>query len=128
MNEQCDDGNTANGDGCSSTCVKEAGYICNIEIGVQSICYYPYTCKFSNYVVPYITLSSAAIDSLAGTSLRNARTVLDIIKGLIEYDATNALVRIPVLREMDDLIYNADTTEWGIIAYNINACTGYTTL
>lgn len=73
-------------------------------------------------------MSPGAINALAGTSLSSARTVLDIIKALIEYDATNALVRIPVLREMDDLIYNADTTEWGIIAYNINACTGYTSL
>jgi cysteine-rich repeat protein len=25
---QCDDGNTKNGDGCSSTCTIEKGYIC----------------------------------------------------------------------------------------------------
>lgn len=117
-----------NGDGCSSTCAKEPGYICNIEVGVQSICYYPYTCRFSGYIVPYIKLCPAALAALAGTSLSDARTVLDIIKGLIEYDATNALIRANVFSELDDLIYNADSTEWGIIAYNINACTGYTSL
>lgn len=79
-------------------------------------------------MVPYIKLCPAALNALAGTSLQDARTVLDIIKILIEYDATNALIRESVLAEMDDLIYNADSTEWGIIAYNINACTGYTSL
>ena len=28
-NEGCDDGNRENGDGCSSNCAVESGYICN---------------------------------------------------------------------------------------------------
>ncbi len=35
LGEQCDDGNTDNGDGCSSTCTTEAGYSCS---GEPSIC------------------------------------------------------------------------------------------
>ncbi len=33
--EQCDDGNTANGDGCSATCAIEAGHGCT---GIPSVC------------------------------------------------------------------------------------------
>jgi len=35
QNEECDDGNTADGDGCSSTCTIEAGYVCS---GDPSVC------------------------------------------------------------------------------------------
>eukprot|EP01025_Chloroclados_australasicus_P007283 TRINITY_DN1232_c0_g1_i2.p1 TRINITY_DN1232_c0_g1~~TRINITY_DN1232_c0_g1_i2.p1 ORF type:complete len:464 (-),score=67.58 TRINITY_DN1232_c0_g1_i2:417-1808(-) len=37
--EECDDGNTVSGDGCSSTCKVEPGYIC-VPIGT-SFCYQP---------------------------------------------------------------------------------------
>ena len=30
--ENCDDGNTTNGDGCSSACAIEAGYTCNTSV------------------------------------------------------------------------------------------------
>src|SRR5262245_66603296 len=33
--EQCDDGNTTNGDGCSSTCTIEPGFTCS---GEPSVC------------------------------------------------------------------------------------------
>ena len=33
--EECDDGNTVSGDGCSATCIVEAGYVC---IGQPSVC------------------------------------------------------------------------------------------
>ena len=33
--KQCDDGNTVNGDGCSSTCTIETGYSCS---GSPSVC------------------------------------------------------------------------------------------
>ena len=36
----CDDGNTADGDGCSSTCTIEADYVCNTNPGTASICSY----------------------------------------------------------------------------------------
>ena len=35
-NETCDDGNTANGDGCSSVCQVESAYFCE---GSPSLCY-----------------------------------------------------------------------------------------
>jgi len=38
--EACDDGNTANGDGCSSTCSVESGYTCT---GEPSVCTQPTT-------------------------------------------------------------------------------------
>jgi len=28
INDECDDGNTVNGDGCSDNCTIEAGFIC----------------------------------------------------------------------------------------------------
>jgi cysteine-rich repeat protein len=34
-NEECDDGNTTSGDGCSATCTVEAGYTCT---GSPSVC------------------------------------------------------------------------------------------
>jgi len=37
--EECDDGNTANGDGCSATCILETGYMCygarRVTVGVR---------------------------------------------------------------------------------------------
>ena len=55
--EQCDDGGTTSGNGCSSTCTLEPGYACT---GAPSICaidcgdgliYAPETCDDSNTVV-----------------------------------------------------------------------------
>ncbi len=37
-NETCDDGNTISGDGCSSACVTEPGYLCQ---GQPSVCFVP---------------------------------------------------------------------------------------
>ena len=34
-NEECDDGNSISGDGCSSSCLVEAGYECT---GAPSVC------------------------------------------------------------------------------------------
>jgi cysteine-rich repeat protein len=42
--EQCDDGNKVNGDGCSSTCTLESGYICPTPGS-------PCTSKLSLYVL-----------------------------------------------------------------------------
>jgi cysteine-rich repeat protein len=40
--EQCDDGNTNDGDGCSSTCQPESGYLCFDEFNYQfTECYVP---------------------------------------------------------------------------------------
>jgi cysteine-rich repeat protein len=36
--EECDDGDTDNGDGCSSTCTVEAGYSCSGAINSASVC------------------------------------------------------------------------------------------
>ena len=36
--EECDDGNTDFGDGCSNTCNVERGYICTTENGEPSVC------------------------------------------------------------------------------------------
>ncbi|MFN0064581.1 MAG: lectin-like protein [Myxococcaceae bacterium] len=37
--EACDDGNSANGDGCSSTCVVEPNYVCtNVNVNTPSTC------------------------------------------------------------------------------------------
>jgi cysteine-rich repeat protein len=36
--EACDDGNTTNGDGCSSDCAIETGIICTGDVGSQSTC------------------------------------------------------------------------------------------
>ena len=41
--EQCDDGNTHNGDGCSSTCQTEAGFICIGSLSALSTCAPPPT-------------------------------------------------------------------------------------
>ena len=40
MPENCDDGNTANGDGCSSSCTVESGYECFLpdDAGTPSVC------------------------------------------------------------------------------------------
>jgi cysteine-rich repeat protein len=37
--EQCDDGNMLSGDGCSSSCVVEAGYECRSVAGELEVCY-----------------------------------------------------------------------------------------
>ena len=37
-NEQCDDGNTNNGDGCSGSCQVEANYVCNRDTNNDMIC------------------------------------------------------------------------------------------
>ena len=37
--EQCDDGNTQSGDGCSSTCTFEAGWSCSSTKGLDSQCF-----------------------------------------------------------------------------------------
>ena len=36
---QCDDGNNINGDGCSSDCIIEMGYICNTLENKTDKCY-----------------------------------------------------------------------------------------
>jgi len=46
--EACDDGNTTNGDGCSSTCGIETGYTCN---GSPSVCHLVNTAKCGNGIV-----------------------------------------------------------------------------
>jgi len=42
--ENCDDGNTANGDGCSSSCNPEPGWSCTWALGQKSVC----TCSCSD--------------------------------------------------------------------------------
>lgn len=42
LGEACDDGNTAAGDGCSSACAVEAGYVCHEPGGGASVC--SFTC------------------------------------------------------------------------------------
>lgn len=37
-NEGCDDHNLINGDGCSSTCIVETGYLCTFSIPTYSVC------------------------------------------------------------------------------------------
>lgn len=39
LTEECDDGNTNNNDGCSSTCEIEDGYFCKIDSDRKSVCY-----------------------------------------------------------------------------------------
>ena len=41
--EQCDDGNADDGDGCSSTCEIEAGYVCTAVTNALSVCRVPIT-------------------------------------------------------------------------------------
>lgn len=36
--EQCDDGNKANGDGCSLRCKMESGFTCSRGLGEKSVC------------------------------------------------------------------------------------------
>lgn len=51
MLEQCDDGNTISGDGCSSDCVPEANFTCAVPSGqTASICSYnqPMTLNLTN--------------------------------------------------------------------------------
>ena len=38
INEECDDGNTANGDGCDENCKLERGFICQSAISQKSNC------------------------------------------------------------------------------------------
>lgn len=40
--EECDDGNTASGDGCSSNCTIEKGFNCSTNDQYQSICNFVY--------------------------------------------------------------------------------------
>lgn len=37
--EDCDDGNTNNGDGCASDCTVEVNYTCDGDFGSSSYCY-----------------------------------------------------------------------------------------
>jgi cysteine-rich repeat protein len=37
-NEECDDGNTNNGDGCSSSCIIEPGFLCTSFLNFPSVC------------------------------------------------------------------------------------------
>lgn len=37
MNEECDDGNSVNGDGCSLQCAIEVGYKC-VDVNATSVC------------------------------------------------------------------------------------------
>jgi cysteine-rich repeat protein len=36
--EQCDDGNLLGGDGCSSSCLVEAGAVCTVDLNMKSVC------------------------------------------------------------------------------------------
>jgi len=38
VGEACDDGNAVSGDGCSSTCQLESGYVCDPEVGCTTPC------------------------------------------------------------------------------------------
>ncbi len=48
--ERCDDHNTANGDGCSSACVIQAGYSCSGGSSTQKDTCSGITCLVNNYV------------------------------------------------------------------------------
>ena len=79
-------------------------------------------------MVPFVKLSPGTIQVLQNTSLAHASTILDIIEALIYYNATNPLLNQQILSELQQYQYVIDSTEWGIISYNINACSGWTAL
>ncbi len=55
--ETCDDGNTADGDGCDSSCRREAGYLCTGS---------PSLCCFANAAAGYDLIGSASVNNATG--------------------------------------------------------------
>ena len=93
-NEVCDDGNTANGDGCSSTCAVEDNFSCT---GQPSVCAYenpqiPNSCGID---IALIIDSSGSID---GTELGQMKTAF---KGFVDAFLPNTPSQFAVV-EFDD--------------------------
>ena len=72
--EQCDDGNTSPGDGCSSTCTIESSYACTDGNSVDT----PDTCTFCNLTlgmypedrhVPEVCVARCGDSKLAGSEV-----------------------------------------------------------
>jgi cysteine-rich repeat protein len=54
LSEECDDGNTINGDGCSSTCLVETNYSCETNARDSSDCYFVADITLSIINITYV--------------------------------------------------------------------------
>jgi len=64
--EECDDGNLINGDGCSSTCLSEAGACCRTCVGCSDGCPFGFAC--GEFTKDTCALNNGTVCSAAGAN------------------------------------------------------------
>ncbi|MDB4994151.1 MAG: Multiple EGF-like-domain protein 3 precursor, partial [Myxococcaceae bacterium] len=87
--EACDDGNAANGDGCSSACAVEPGFVC--PAGSPSVCSSVITCLAPKQLVVFNAtgLPLNILDSTTITSTINVPTVGTVSQAVLQIDISH---------------------------------------
>ena len=87
--EACDDGNTANGDGCSSACAVEAGFAC--PAGSPSVCTQIITCPLPKQLLVFngTGLPLAIADNTTITSTINVPNVKTVSQVVLQIDVSH---------------------------------------
>ncbi|MEP7121610.1 MAG: DUF4215 domain-containing protein [Byssovorax sp.] len=87
--EACDDGNTANGDGCSSACAVESGFTCTV--GAPSVCTSFINCPAPKQLLVFSAtgLPHNILDNTTFTTTINVPTVGTVAQAVLQIDITH---------------------------------------
>lgn len=117
--EDCDDGNTDNGNGCSVSCVVESGYVCTGVVNQQSQCLVPVAPTIQWEAASYGPFKEGAVATL--TVLRFGDDVDEVSVDFRTNDATakrylvdNSAFAPNTLQTAGDYLPNNGTLVFGV--------------